>query len=267
MKTHLLHELTSFKIKELLEKEPETVAIFCLGSIEQHGSHLPLGTDILSVKDRALRIAKQTNSIVCISSLAGYSPQHANFKGTITLSQETLSNIIFDTIISLKHTGFKRILILNSHTTNSPIIESTILKIKEKNNISIAFSRNFPSQFSTIFNERKYKSLDIHAGLSETSVMLAIHPELVDKSKITNQSSIKNSYKFFDKLQEQSAIDEIDKFLFETLLPSKTENVSEDGVYGTSDITKANPNLYLKNIDKTLQFYVEFINRWRKINV
>lgn len=266
MKSYLLHELTSFNIKEILRKRKETIAIFCLGSIEQHGSHLPLGTDILSVQDRALKIAKKTNSIVCVTTLAGYSPQHKKFEGTISFSQETLRGIIFDTIVSLKSHGFKRILILNAHTTNASIIESTILKIKEIHNISIAFARNFPKKFLDVFQNRKYKSLDIHAGLSETSVMKAICPDLVDNKFIDNYVS-SNKFQFFDEMNKKKEIDEIDQFLFETLMPAKTEEISENGIYGTSDIKQANAKLYLNNVDKTIQFYVDFIKRWEKVNV
>lgn len=266
MKSHLLHELTSLDIENVLKKEPNTVIVFCLGSIEQHGHHLPLGTDIISVQDRALRIAKQTNSIVCLTTLAGYSPQHMNFKGTISFSQETLSNIIFETIHSLYSHSFNRILILNAHATNNSIIESTILKIQEVFKISIAFPNKFPTNFIKILNERKYKTLDIHAGLSETSVMKAIRPDLVDEESLISHT-ISNKFDFFDEMNTKNKIDEIDKLLFETLFPPKTELISDNGVYGISDLKKADAKLYNDNIGKYIDFYVNFIEKWKKVNV
>lgn len=266
MKTYLLHEFTRLDLERLLDVEPNTVAIFCLGSIEQHGPHLPLGTDIISVQDRALRIAKETNSIVCLTTLAGYSPQHMNFKGTISFSQETLSNIIIDTIMSLYKHSFNRVLILNSHATNTSIIECAILKIKEVIDISIAFTSTLPSNFHEMLKQRKYCTLDIHAGLSETSVMKAIRPDLIDEAALQNHHS-DNKFKFLDNINSKENFDEIDKFLFETLLPSKSELISESGVYGTSALKKADSALYTENIDKTIQFYVNFIKRWKKEDV
>ena len=266
MKSYLLHELTSSDIEEILKKDPTTVVIYSLGSIEQHGPHLPLGTDMIAAQERAIRIAKETESIVCISSLAGYSPQHINFRGTISFSQETLIGIIKDTITSLYKHGFKRILIINTHNTNSPIIESTILKIKEKIDISIAFNRKYPTDFVNILNERMYLLLDIHAGKSETSIIKAIRPDLIKKESI-HSLDVSNKFKYFDQIREKTNVDDIDKFLFDTLMPTKSEKISENGIYGISNIIESDADLYLKNIEKTINFYIEFIKRWKSVDV
>lgn len=265
MKSYLLHELTSKGFDEYLKNDPDGVVIFCLGSIEQHGRHLPLGTDFISVKDRALRIAKRSNSLVCYTTLAGYSPQHMNFPGTISLRQETLADIIYDTIMSLIKHGIKRVLILNTHTTNGPIIESAILKVKENSPISIAYSRIYPSTFVSVLNNRKIKDLDIHAGRSETAIMKALAPELIDKDELT--SIDRNVPEKLASIINKENPDDIDKFLLETILPTKSEDISPDGVYGVSDISKADEADFLNNIDRIIDFYVEFIRRWKKIKV
>ncbi len=263
MKSYLLHELTSKGFDEFLKNNPDGVVIFCLGSIEQHGRHLPLGTDFISAKDRALRIAERSNSLVCYTTLAGYSPQHLNFPGTISLRQETLVGIIYDTIMSLTKHGVKRVLILNTHTTNGPIIESAILKVKESSSISIAYSRNYPSTFVRAFNNRKIKELDIHAGRSETAIMKALAPDLIDEDELINADrKIPETLK---AIMDKENPDDIDRFLLDTIMPTKSEDVSSDGVYGVSDISKADESDFLNNIDRIIDFYVEFILRWKKI--
>lgn len=265
MKSYLLHELTSKGFAEFLKNDPDGVVIFCLGSIEQHGRHLPLGTDFISVKDRALRIAERSNSLVCYTTLAGYSPQHLSFPGTISLRQETLFNIIYDTIKSLAKHGVKRVLILNTHTTNGPIIESAILKLKESSSISIAFSRNYPSTFVKVFDNRKIKELDIHAGKSETSIMKALAPDLIAKDELV--SANRKVPEILKSIIGKKNPDEIDRFLLDTIMPAKSENISSDGVYGVSDISKADEAEYLNNIDRIIDFYTEFIRRWKKIKI
>jgi len=265
MKSYLLHELTSKGFSDFLKNDPNGVVIFCLGSIEQHGRHLPLGTDFISVKDRALRIAQRSDSLVCYTTLAGYSPQHMNFSGTISLRQETLSNIIYDSMVSLAKHGVKRVLILNTHTTNGPIIESAILKVKESSPISIAYSRNYPSTFVRIFNNRKIKELDIHAGRSETAIMKALAPGLIDEDELT--SIDRNVPERLASIINKENPDDIDRFLLDTILPAKSEDISSDGVYGVSDISKADKADYLNNIDHIIDFYVEFIRRWKKIKI
>lgn len=266
LKSHFLHEFTSHAFGEFLRKHPNGVVIFCLGSIEQHGKHLPLGTDFISVKDRALRIAQRTNSVVCYTTLAGYSPQHLDFAGTISLRQETLSNIIYDTVLSLIRHSVKRILILNTHATNAPIIESTILKIKEQYTISIAFTRSYPSSLVKIFSTRKYKELDIHAGKSETSIMRAISPEFVDE-KYIHEERLRHTPSILKKIMEEEKPDDVNKFLFDTLLPARSKEISEDGVYGISDLNTSDPKDYLNNISRLIDFYVDFIERWKKIEL
>lgn len=265
MKSYLLHELTSKGFAEFLKNDPDGVVIFCLGSIEQHGRHLPLGTDFISVKDRALRIAERSNSLVCYTTLAGYSPQHMNFSGTISLRQETLSNIIYDSLVSLEKHGVKRILVLNTHTTNGPIIESAILKVKESSSISIAYSRNYPSTFVRVFNNRKIKELDIHAGRSETAIMKALAPDLIDKDELI--SADRKVPETLESIINKENPDDIDRLLLDTIMPVKSEDISSDGVYGVSDISKADEADYLNNIDRIIDFYVEFIRRWKKIKV
>ena len=272
MKSYLLHELTSSDVEEILIKDPNTVIIFSLGSIEQHGPHLPLGTDIIAAQERAVRIAKETNSIVCISALAGYSPQHMNFKGTISFTQETLVGVIKDTILSLYKHGFKKVLIINTHNTNSSIIESSIFALTDciaPNKYlanSIAFNRKYPSEFINILDKRKYGSLDIHAGKSETSIIKAIRPDLVKEKSISNLKN-SNKFRYFDKFIKMTDIDEVDKFLFDTLLPTKSEEISPNGIYGISNIQESDPDFYLKNIHKTVNFYVKFIKRWKSEDV
>ncbi|MFP4200081.1 MAG: creatininase family protein, partial [Clostridia bacterium] len=88
--------MTRPAFEEYLESEPNPVAIIPLGSIEQHGPHLPLGTDSLAALAAAREVAGRTNSFVVQACLPGYSPHHMGFKGTITFKPKTLSLVIED---------------------------------------------------------------------------------------------------------------------------------------------------------------------------
>ena len=96
-----IHELTRPAFEDWLDKEPEPVVIIGIGSIEQHGPHLPLGMDSLAARSFIHEIAKKSNSVCVHPCWSGYSPHHMAFKGTITLSEDTLLNVILDTISKL----------------------------------------------------------------------------------------------------------------------------------------------------------------------
>ena len=119
------------KVEVYLSKKLNPVVVIPLGSIEQHGVQLPLGTDSLSAIEICKAIAKRTDSLVLPITWVGYSEYHMGFKGTITFSQDTLAWIITDTIRSLSCHGLIRILIVNFHGGNTDILNFAVKKAVE----------------------------------------------------------------------------------------------------------------------------------------
>jgi creatinine amidohydrolase len=93
-----LYELTRPAFEEWLKDEPAPTVILGIGSTEQHGPHLPLGTDSLTIREYIYEVAKGSNSLCFHPCWPGYSPQHIGFRGTITLSEDTLIGVLMDTI-------------------------------------------------------------------------------------------------------------------------------------------------------------------------
>ena len=81
-----------------MENEPEPVVVLGMGSIEQHGPHLPLGMDSLGAKHFVYEVAKRTNSVCFNPCWPGYSPHHMGYRGTVTLKEDTLHAVYMDTI-------------------------------------------------------------------------------------------------------------------------------------------------------------------------
>ena len=118
IKNYLPH-MTWPDVRDLLTRTD--MVIVPVGSMEQHGLHLPMGTDTINGLERAKLIAQRTDVLVAPILYPGNSPYHMEFPGTITLSAETIQRVYFEAIQSLISHGFTRVLLLNSHGGNQSI--------------------------------------------------------------------------------------------------------------------------------------------------
>src|SRR5512136_111940 len=109
----LFEELTSPEFKELARKRPLVIIPF--GSVEEHGSHLPLCTDSFQAEEVARRVALVHGAIVCPPIRYGLCRSTRNFPGTLSLSFETVKAIAVDLVNELARNGIDKVLILSGH--------------------------------------------------------------------------------------------------------------------------------------------------------
>ena len=177
--------LTSMDI-ERLDKERAAV-VLVVGAIEQHGPHLPIGTDLAlgtSILTLALERLDQSVQLWVLPPLAyGRSVEHEAFAGTVTLSQETLSAVIHDIAGSVARSGFRRLVLFNSHGGNVSVLETVARDARRRTGLMV-----FPfSMFRIGLTYPPITEVEgqwgTHAGEWETSMMLALTPELVDMAR------------------------------------------------------------------------------------
>ena len=111
-----LPHMTRPEVEELLTRTD--MVIIPVGALEQHGTHLPIGTDHLNGVERAKRVAYRTDVLVAPILLPGQSPYHMGFAGTVTLPSTLIQEVYVEAAKSLIRHGFKRFLILNAHGGN-----------------------------------------------------------------------------------------------------------------------------------------------------
>ncbi|MBC8235079.1 creatininase family protein [bacterium] len=169
--------VTVFNTWEDLDSSGARIAVLPIGAIEQHGRHLPLGTDWIIADKIAQKLGERLNAYVLPALAYGNSQEHMRFPGTITLRPHTLALIIEDIVLSLRHHGITKVVVLSSHGGNW-IIKPTIRDL------------NFRYPDMTIIwtdgalpGEQERIPQDIHSGRGETSTMLFYHPELVKMDK------------------------------------------------------------------------------------
>jgi creatinine amidohydrolase len=181
MKSVWLQE-NSWEELNLFKDESKGVVIIPVGSTEQHGLHLPLGTDTMVAIALAEDAAKQTNTVVAPPLWFGWSPHHMVLPGTITIRPEVLIEVLYDIIHSLNRHGFKKFILINGHR----IVNITWMQIaaeraqRELGVKAVIFDPAYMSQ--DIVKELGFGPVG-HSEEIETSHMLCKYPELVQMEK------------------------------------------------------------------------------------
>lgn len=170
--------------EEIEEQKLETggIVIIPIGSVEQHGYHLPLGTDTYVAQMIAEDAAKITGAIVTPPLWFGWSPHHMVLPGTITIRPEVLIEYTYDIISSLKEHDFKKIILINGHR----IVNISWMQIaaeRAQRLLGVKVVIFDPAYMSKDIVEKLEFGPVGHSEEIETSHMMYKHPELVHIEK------------------------------------------------------------------------------------
>jgi creatinine amidohydrolase/Fe(II)-dependent formamide hydrolase-like protein len=156
------------------------IALLPVGAIEQHGPHLPLDTDAFDAEHLASHVAgacSDPKPFVLPLISYGVSYHHDDFKGTISISNETLSRLVYEIGMSAAKNGIRKLVILNAHGGNSPALNYAAQMINRDARIFACVDTGETSDVD-IYNSIGTPN-DVHAGEIETSTTLAVRPHLV----------------------------------------------------------------------------------------
>lgn len=171
-------------------------AILPCGAIEQHGEHLPLDVDYFDVYYLAKKVAeacREPQPFVLPPIPYGVSYHHSEFKGTVCVTNNALSAMIYDLGMSLAHNGIKKLVILNGHGDNIPTLTYAAQMINRDAKIFVCVETGETSDID-VYDMIETEN-DVHAGEIETSTTLAVRPELVDMDKAVDESlDLDNEY-------------------------------------------------------------------------
>ncbi len=175
--------LTSPELKKLSEQG--AIVLLPVGSIEQHGPHLPVGCDSLVATAMSEYVAKELTGrgkpcVVAPSITVGNSVHHMSFSGSMTLSPDTYMRVLTDYCKSIAAHGFKKIVVVNGHGGNSPHTNSVIVTINEALGFPVFFANYWQTDDTSLTSVWETQKGIIHACEAETSIMLAIDETLVD---------------------------------------------------------------------------------------
>ncbi len=179
------HDWAEYRAPEFVAIDPaRTIAILPTAAIEQHGPHLPVGTDTLIAEGLLARLRTACPDDLDLRILpvqaVGKSNEHLWARGTLTLSAETALRVWTEIGLSVARAGVRKIVILNSHGGNLDLC--SILSRELRVQAGMLAVKAQWSSFGMppgVFSEQELR-YGIHGGDAETSLMLAFYPHTVD---------------------------------------------------------------------------------------
>lgn len=167
-------ELTDPEIAAALVRSP--IAILPMGSVEQHGPHLPTGTDFFAATSIALAVAERLDALVLPLCPLGVTPMHMPFPGTVSLRPQTLQDVVADIGASLAQHGCRQFVILNWHEGNIPSLALVAEHLHREVGLAVVLV-----QACYVAEERFGPSAGglTHGGKIEAWSVLSCRPDLV----------------------------------------------------------------------------------------
>ncbi|MCL4518627.1 MAG: creatininase family protein [Thaumarchaeota archaeon] len=191
-------EMTWVEVKDAIDSGIDTV-VFPVGAIEQHGPHGVFGTDSFCAQVVAEKVARKLNALQAPLMPYGLSSSHMNFKGTISVSQETLTLFAKDVMSSLIHHGFKKIVVINGNEPNFYPFMMVARTLREETGALITVSnwyaavqevwKQLPGVKGTEVENWKWSYFMAHGGMLETAGAMAYKPNIVRLDLATTYGS------------------------------------------------------------------------------
>ncbi len=176
-----------------LDRE-RVIAVLPVGSIEQHGPHLPVGVDSAineAILSRALELIPPTLPVTVLPmTYVGKSDEHLAFPGTLTLSAETLIRVWTEIGESVARAGIRKLVILNSHGGQPQIVDVVARELRIRRRMFVVAASTYRlGRPPGLFPDAELRH-GIHGGSVETSIMLHVRPDLVHQDEAKRFESL-----------------------------------------------------------------------------
>ncbi len=178
--------LTSHDLSDL--DVEATVALLPVAAVEQHGPHLPLGTDALIAQGIIQSLPPDSGErprVLVLPPLAvGHSLEHQEFPGTLSVEAENLVATWMSIGRSVARTGVRKLVIFNSHGGQTRFLDIVALRLRAERRMLVVRCNYFAFGTPTDLFAEDELAYGFHGGEVETSLMLALHPSLVRREHL-----------------------------------------------------------------------------------
>ena len=168
------------------------IVVLPIGATEEHGPHLPLGTDTIQIESVVEGALKEKKFLVAPTVRYGICSSTRNFPGTLTISCELLERLVSELLLELERNAVKKIIMISGHAgadhmaamrvAAKKFVRNSCIKVVVASIADLVLSSKENSVLS------KFPAGDKHAGFIETSCMLYLNGDLVRKNKIPEKS-------------------------------------------------------------------------------
>ncbi|MBS7606283.1 MAG: creatininase family protein [Candidatus Bathyarchaeia archaeon] len=255
------HEMSWPEIKSAIEKGK--IPILPVGSVEQHGPHLPLITDAFTAFSICVRAAEISGDLLVMPPIYyGYSTHHMDFPGTISIKTLNFMGYIYDVCRSLVHHGFRKIIIFNGHGGNVAPLQIVARRISEETDSLCALISwwNLAREEISKLRESEFPGGMAHSCELETSVMLSLKPEYVRMEKAVKDIGFPKSNFIWLDIMGQSPVYLVEGF----------SRFSRTGIVGDPTLATAEKGEKILSVvvQNLVRFVAEFKARevWPRVN-
>jgi creatinine amidohydrolase len=186
MSARLWQELTTEDVAAL--DRARTVAVLPVAAVEQHGPHLPLGTDAMineGVLGRAVALAPADLPLVVLPLLSiGASGEHRDFPGTLSLGARTLLDLVTEVSEGIARAGLRKLVLFNSHGGQPQVLEMAAQDLRTRHAMIVVVANAWRMMDRDAVLPPAEREAGLHAGGFETALMLHLRPDLVRRDKV-----------------------------------------------------------------------------------
>ncbi|MCE5208706.1 MAG: creatininase family protein [Chloroflexi bacterium] len=264
-KGYMLEKLTWPKAKKAFEDT--TFVVIPIGSTEQHGPHLPVGTDFMVPREIAARLVKKSKVIVTPTIPFGYAKYHTTFPGTMSLHEDTLRQVLIDLCEDLLKYGTTHILFIDGHGGNLNALRQCGIWLRE---------RCIPSAVAVWWQiapaiDPSWQAIG-HADYVEVSAVLGIDESLVDMdvARLPKNKDLSDKLVTLDphSTKFQGGVVGVNLFTADI---TDTGDLMEFGLTGAKDYT-IEPSTGTKEIGERFlegqaDYLANFIEEFRKVTL
>ncbi len=246
----------NFDILKDIDKKKKYI-IIPIGTIEVHGPHLPFGTDLYIAEAFSNELEKIIDSIIMPSIYYSYSGTTSNIDGTISIDVNSVSDYLYNIIKSLIRSNFEKIIVINIHKDNDPIIKLALAKIFEEYVLPVLYINPY-SDYSEL-SERVFSNKS--NSHKETSILSA-------SLKILNKKGLIGKIRLSDGLrtQKQKFVEKLLKIGYVKYghtnemqhIPPVEDASTDDGLIYIKEV--------IKIIASNIMYLQKYINYLKKTN-
>lgn len=249
-------EKITWKQAEGYFKEKD-IAIIPVGSTENHGSQLCLGTDFLIPRRLCEMMDERLNILIAPTVPFGVGDQHINFPGTITIGYDGLYDLMTRIVDQLYGFGIRKFVFLNGHGGNTPVLQRVALELDERHAIGAILN------WWLLAGELDPRWKGGHGGGEETAAILGIDPSLVDQSEVAGPMRL---HDVSDTLKA-TGFTSIDYKGVTVNIPRLTPSVTHNGWIGPDHPETATEEWGRKMLQTTADYIVDFMEEFKKVDI
>jgi len=252
----LLQDMSWMEAREAFKQA--RLAVVPMGSVEQHGPHMPLGTDFLIADYLAKQAGPKLGAIVTPVIPIGFASYHSEFAGTLSVRAETLVNYVWEFCSYLVKYGITHILFINGHGGNLESLQTVGRRFRER---GIVTATIMWWELAGHFNPDW--AIKGHADITETSLMLALAPETIhlERARLPTNKSLSPNIRVLDFANcefKGAAV----KFPLRTSDATDTGDVLEYGYFPGVDYTVSAAGATVERgravLDAVVRYIVDF---------